>query len=416
MRCQKATASLRDAPATGSAARRPESGAGACFLLSAFTACLCAPFAFSQTIPAERPRARPPSALTGWADWENGEALLKRLQVPPAPILAPADELKTFRLSPGYRIELVAAEPMVHNPIFFEFDPDGRIWVVEYQGYMRDLEGRSEGDPICRVVVLEDTDGDGRADKSTVFLDKLVMPRSFAFVKCGLLLQEPPHLWFCEDTDCDLRCDKRTEVGTMGFAGNPQHTANGLRRGLDNWLHCADWPKKFQWRDGKLVERETIHRGQFGVTFDETGRFMTCYENSALHADLIPSEYLLRNRNLAKVYARAGADRAQFGVNVNIARDAQEVFPIRVTPAVTLGALELRDDGRLRTYTIVSGSCFYGRRPVSHRRARQRLCPRSRRPPHRTLETQRRYRAACNPVLSGRAGIPRLDRRTLSSR
>src|SRR5207247_2009792 len=82
------------------------------FLLSALTACLFAPFAFSQTIPAERPRARPPSALTGWADWENGEALLKRLEVPPAPILAPAGEVKTFRLAPGYRIELVAAEPL----------------------------------------------------------------------------------------------------------------------------------------------------------------------------------------------------------------------------------------------------------------------------------------------------------------
>jgi hypothetical protein len=110
---------------------------------------------------------------------------------------------------------------MVQNPIFFEFDPDGRIWVVEYQGYMRDLQGNGEGDPICRVVVLEDTDEDGRADKSTVFLDKLVMPRSLSFVKGGVLVVEPPKLWFCQDTNADLRCDVKVQVGTYGHAGNP---------------------------------------------------------------------------------------------------------------------------------------------------------------------------------------------------
>jgi hypothetical protein len=139
--------------------------------------CVAQPWGGSaQSVPAERPRARPPSALTGWADWEKGEQLLKRLKVPPAPPLQPAEAMRSFRLATGYQIELVAAEPMVQNPIFFEFDPDGRIWVVEYEGYMRGLDGRGEGDPICRVVVLEDIDGDGRADKSTVFLDRLVMP------------------------------------------------------------------------------------------------------------------------------------------------------------------------------------------------------------------------------------------------
>lgn len=322
--------------------------------------CVARPWGVSaQSVPAERPRARPPSALTGWAEWEKGEELLKHLKVPPAPPLQPAEEMKSFRLATGYRIELVATEPMVQNPIFFEFDPDGHIWVVEYEGYMRDLDGEGEGDPICRVVVLEDIDGDGRADKSTVFLDRLVMPRSLALVEGGVLIAEPPRLWFCQDTNGDFRCDRKVEVARYGVAGNPQHTANGLRHGIDNWLHSADWPKRHRWSNGRLVEEETIHRGQFGVTFDETGRFMTCYENSALHADLIPAAYLLRNPNFLKVWERGGSDRGLFGVNVNIARAAQEVFPIRPTPAVTLGALELRDDGRLRTYTIVAGTCYY---------------------------------------------------------
>lgn len=313
--------------------------------------------AVAQSIPKERPRARPPSALTGWADWEKGEALLKRIQVPPAPVRTPDEESRTFKLAPGYRIELVASEPAVQCPIFFEFDPDGRIWCIEYQGYMRDLKGSGEGDPICRLVVLEDADADGRAEKQTVYLDKLVMPRSFAFVKGGILLQEPPKLWFCEDTDGDLKCDRRREVGSMGVAGNPQHTANGLRYGLDNWLHCADWPKRYRWQDGRLVEAGTLHRGQFGVSFDDAGRFISCYENSAAHMDLIPAAYIQRNPALARLQQQGG--RGALGINANIAKAAQEVFPIRPTPAVTLGALELREDGRLRTYTIVSGTCLY---------------------------------------------------------
>lgn len=327
--------------------------------LSALMALLVFSANAQDAVPKDRPRVRPPSALTGWADWEKGEALLDRIDVPPAPVLTAEEEQKTFQVAPGYRVELVAAEPLVHNPIFFEFDPDGRIWVVEYQGYMRDVYGTGEDEPICRVVVLEDTDADGKADTSTVFMDELVMPRSFAFVKGGLLLQEPPTLWFCEDTDGDLRADRRTEVGEMGKAGNPQHTANGLRYGIDNWLHCADWTKRYRWQDGQLIEEETIKRGQFGVTFDETGRFMTCYENRALYGDYIPAEYILRNPHLHNVFQRGGIDRSAFGVNVNVAPQGQEVYPIRVTPAVTLGALELRDDGRLETYTIASGTTFY---------------------------------------------------------
>lgn len=328
---------------------------GPAFLLLSLLSAVAAPP--PTGIPAERPRARPASALTGWADWEKGAELFKRIKVPPAPVQSPQEEAASFKLAPGFRAELVACEPMVQCPIFFEFDARGRIWVVEYQGYMRDLQGSAEGEPICRVVVLEDRDQDGRADQSTVFLDKLVMPRSLALVKGGVLIQEPPRIWFCEDRDGDLRCDAKREVGRMGVAGNPQHTANGLRLGIDNWLHCADWPKRYQWRDGKLIEEDTLHRGQFGVSFDERGRFISCYENSAMHLDVLPAHALLRHPHLAALAKRGG--RGSFGVNVNVARDAAECFPIRVTPAVTLGALELRDDGRLRTYTIVSGTCFY---------------------------------------------------------
>lgn len=311
-------------------------------------------------VPDGRPRVRPPSALSGWADWEKGEELLKRIDIPDAPILSPEQAKDSFRLAPGYRIELVAHEPDVQKPIFFEFDPNGRIWVVEYQGYMRDLQGTDEGAPICRVVVLEDKDQDGFAETSTVFQDGLVMPRSLTFVKGGVLIQEPPHVWFCEDFDGDLKADRKTKVGEMGFPGNPQHTANGLRYGLDNWLHCADSPSRYRWRDGQLEEAPTVKRGQFGVTFDDKGRFYTCYQDQPLYGDYIPAEYILRNPHFHALYDYTAKDKSRFGVNADLAPgDANLVYPNRVTPAITLGALELRDDGRLETYTIVAGTCYY---------------------------------------------------------
>ncbi|MDF1810569.1 MAG: HEAT repeat domain-containing protein, partial [Verrucomicrobiales bacterium] len=142
----------------------------------------------------------------------------------------------------------------------------------------------------------------------------------------------------------------------------PQHTDNGLRYGIDNWLHCADSTKRFRWTEERLEEQFTIKRGQFGLTFDESGRFFTCYENRPLHGDYIPADYLLRNRHLYKVYQQSGNDREEFGVNVSLApkgSPATQVWPIRVTPAITLGAMELREDGRLETYTISSGLCAY---------------------------------------------------------
>ena len=312
----------------------------------------------TESIPVERPRARPPSDLTGWADWERAAEIFARIPVPPSPPLSPEEAQKTFRVAPGYRLELVAAEPLIANPIFLEFDPDGRIWVVEYRGYMRDLEGRGEGDPICRIVVLEDTTGDGRADRSTVFLEGLVMPRTLAFVEGGVLVAEPPHLWYCRDTDGDLRADSKERVGSYGHAGNPQHTANGLAYGLDNWLHSADWERRHRFQYGKLIEEAALYRGQFGVSFDEFGRFVTCRESSPVEMDFVPEEYLRRHPALVRSWQRA-RDSARFGIAVPIGRAANECFPIRPTPGITLGGLELRDDGTLRTYTIVAGTGVY---------------------------------------------------------
>src|SRR5438067_383479 len=101
---------------------------------------------------------------TPWLAGQNKDQK-KSYEIPPAPPLAPADEMKTFKVAPGYRVELVAAEPLVHDPIALSFDPDGRIWVCEMRGYMPDVDGKGQKAPICTISVLEDTDGDGVMDK-----------------------------------------------------------------------------------------------------------------------------------------------------------------------------------------------------------------------------------------------------------
>src|SRR6266550_452201 len=115
-------------------------------------------------------------------DLSKQQPTYKIKQIPPAPVLKPDDELKTFKLPPGFHLELVAAEPLVEEPIALAFDPDGRIYVVELRAYMPDADGKGEMEPIARVSLLEDTGGDGRMDKSTPFLDKLIIPRAVGLV------------------------------------------------------------------------------------------------------------------------------------------------------------------------------------------------------------------------------------------
>ena len=123
--------------------------------------------------------------------------------------LSPEEEMKTFSMPPGFRVELVASEPMIESPILMDFDADGRLWVLEMLTFLPDTSGRDSREPLNRVSVLEDTNGDGKMDKKTVFADKLSMPRALKVLDHGVLVGEPPNLWLMKDTDGDLKADTK---------------------------------------------------------------------------------------------------------------------------------------------------------------------------------------------------------------
>ena len=110
----------------------------------------------------------------------------------PSPVLSPQEALASFVVADGFKVQLVASEPMIEDPVAATFAPDGSLWVIEMRSFMPDVDGNREDEPISRVVHLRDTNGDGVMDESTVFLDKLVLPRAIAPSHNGILLVAPP--------------------------------------------------------------------------------------------------------------------------------------------------------------------------------------------------------------------------------
>ena len=154
------------------------------------------------------------------------------------PPLSPEESMKRIQLRPGFRIELVAAEPLVHDPVAFEWGPDGKLWVVEMLDYPAGIDGK--GRAGGKVKFLEDTDGDGRYDKATLFLENLNFPTGVMPWRKGVLISAAPEILYAEDSDGDGRADVRKTLFS-GFAqGNQQHRVNGFTYGLDNWVYGAN--------------------------------------------------------------------------------------------------------------------------------------------------------------------------------
>ncbi len=291
-------------------------------------------------------------AQSGDKPGESQAAPPQHWVIPPAPALEIDQALKTFTLAPGFRIEAVASEPMVHDPIVLQIDEAGRYWVVEMRGFMPNVDGIGEGAPVGSIAVLEDTDGDGRLDRRTEFATGLVMPRALLRVGDGVLVGEPPHLWFMRDTDGDGRADQKIEVAAdYGDTANPEHTANSLFWGMDNWIYSANFTARFRYNpDGSWTREPTRFRGQWGLTHDDEGRLYFNNNSVPLQADAFPSEYL--DRNPAQPFS--------LGLNRRLADPkALTLFPGRITPGINRGYRTLGDDGILRSVTAACAPWIY---------------------------------------------------------
>lgn len=171
--------------------------------------------------------------------------------------LTPQQSMLLSQFPPGFKMELFAAEPDIINPIYMNWDERGRLWVIETVDYPNTVrEDKSQGDD--RIKILEDTDGDGRADKSTIFADKLNIPTSFAFANGGIIVAQAPYFLYLKDTNGDDKADVKDTLITGWGTFDTHAGPSNLRYGLDNHIWGTVGYSGFQGTVGK----DTLHFGQ----------------------------------------------------------------------------------------------------------------------------------------------------------
>lgn len=149
--------------------------------------------------------------------------------------LSPEESKKLIQVPVGFTLELFASEPDIINPVAMEWDERGRLWVIETVDYPNTVRNQ-DGVGDDRIKICEDTDGDGKADKFTVFAEQLNIPTSLVFARGGVIISQAPHLLFLKDTDGDDKADLRQELisgwGTFDTHAGPSN----LQYGIDNWI------------------------------------------------------------------------------------------------------------------------------------------------------------------------------------
>jgi putative membrane-bound dehydrogenase-like protein len=236
------------------------------------------------------------------------------------PALSTAEALASFVVEPGYRVDLVASEPLVQSPVAIAFDERGRLYVVENRGYPDPLEGEPAATPQGVIALLTDTDGDGRYDARTEFAAGLTYPNGVMPWQGGVFVTMAPDLLYLKDTNGDGVADERRVVLT-GFNANrtAQIRFSHPTLGPDGWIYLTSGlnggrvsstahperpPVAFTSSDSRVNPRtgdfELVGgQGQFGLTFDDRGRrFICANRNPVWHVVLEPWQ-LKRNPNLA---------------------------------------------------------------------------------------------------------------------
>lgn len=281
-----------------------------------------------------------------------------------------AESLRMIKTRPELEVELVASEPLIQDPVAFDWGPDGSLWVVEMGDYPSGVDGNSGG----QVRVLRDKDHDGVYDSSTVFLDQLSFPTGIKTWRDGVLITAAPQILFATDTNGDDRADN-VETYFDGFVpGNQQHRVNGLRWDLEGWLHVANGDsggtihasgddsqgidiRGFDLRiepDSQRVERLT-GQTQFGRNRDDWGNWFGGNNSNAMWQFVLEDRYLRRNPHIALPSSRRDVPREAgnspiFPISVTLQRFNDVHTANRITSACS--PIVYRD--------LVLGEEFYG--------------------------------------------------------
>jgi putative membrane-bound dehydrogenase-like protein len=283
---------------------------------------------------------------------------LQSAQIPEFPRVAPTEPQQaaaTFECQHGFSMQLVAAEPLLTDPVDLAYDEDGRAYVVEMRDYPFPEEKNAEPKEfIGQVRLLIDDDGDGRMDRSTVFADKLAWPTSVACWKGGVFVAAAPDIWYFKDLGGDGKADVREKVFTGFSRYNVQAIMNNLEWGLDGRLYGAasgnggnvrpaDEPqampiavtrRDFSFDPDKRDFRVESGGERFGNSFDDWGNRFLCNIRNPVQHVVLPAKYLARNPLLA--VPRAVQDAAAFGDQLRVYRiSPPEAWRV---PRRTLGA------------------------------------------------------------------------------
>jgi putative membrane-bound dehydrogenase-like protein len=256
----------------------------------------------------------------GHAVWQNEDTfpleayVLRRsfkelvaFEVPPPKSAQAA--LEAMRPRPGFRVELVAAEPLVESPVAFDWDAAGRLWVVEMRDYPLGIDGK--GKPGGVVKFLTDSDSDGRYDKATTFLEGLAYPTGIFPWRNGVLIAASADILFAADTDGDGHADERRVLFTGFKEGNQQHRQNGYEWGLDGWIYGANGDsggtingvsisgRDFRFRPDTGEFEAESGQTQFGRRRDDFGHWFGNNNSTWLWHYTLEDRYLRRNPRLA---------------------------------------------------------------------------------------------------------------------
>ena len=334
--------------------RRLASALAALLVASAVGQAADAPATPATGTPAAAPAATPaaPQFGAGALAGANGPAAVAAAEALPAlptpPYLTPEEALKTFKLPPGYRLELVMSEPTILEPVVSVFDGNGRLYIAEMRSYMRDADASKESDPISRVSLHWSSKGDGVFDKHTIFADNMLLPRMILPLKDSVLIQETHtgEVYEYRDTNNDGVSDEKKLFHTFDRAGdgNMEHQPSGLIWAMDNWIYSTYNPVRIRWTpNGVISERTAPNGGQWGLTQDNNGK--TFFSNAG-------------NDNGPLTYQQPVVYGA-FRFPNEQAPGYREVFPLTGLYDYQPGPRYSRDDGTLNHTTSAAGLDIY---------------------------------------------------------